>query len=124
MQPADVVRRNRTVAAVRLAGGDPFKLFGQNIEHGLGDNQILFGLPLMDLDALGGKDPGSPGIAGFGALGQPGVPDGVPGGLIHRAGNGQAGFFLEAHDRLQGALAKHAVHHQLGQKFIGLGQLP
>ena len=65
MQPADIIRRDGAVAAVRLAGDDALKLSGQDIEHGLGDDQILLGLPLMDLDALRGEGTDGPGVAGF-----------------------------------------------------------
>ena len=111
------------IAAVHLAGAEVGHHRGEGAEHGLDDAQHLAllalhgGVAAVGQHIEGGREPIHQLHVDIG------VPDGVPGGQIHHAGDGKTVLPLEHHDGLQGALAKDAVHRQPGENVVVDGQL-
>ena len=124
LDPADVMLGGGVVLTGDWSGLDAAQQPGQGPEHGL--HQVKMDAVLVGLH---GKIPLR--IAPEGAWsGQPGLGlevesgDGVPGGLVHPAGDRREELPLKEHDGLQGALPKDAVGGEPGQEVVKEGQLP
>ena len=110
--------------AVGLPLSDALQPLAEQLEHGLGQNHRTAGHTGLNLVPLPREDAEGAGGRGLPLQIDPGVPDGVPGPLVHHAGDGRRQLPLKQHDGLQGPLAKNPVQRQLRQKIISAGKPP